>query len=205
MDGKNILLFSKDFPTIESITAALSENSYNVIVENDIEKCKINIKISSFIIDIENINSETIEFVKSVLIDKFQVKVILLTSTEDDPNIMDLLVYGAAGYIIKPIDTVNLMMMISDIYKGIIPLGYKIYRALLKSYEASLSNVKEFELTEREKSILSYFTTGATYKAIADKLYISDYTVNYHLKHIYRKLNVNSKAEAVAVYLTCKK
>ena len=77
------------------------------------------------------------------------------------------------------------------------PLVARKVLAMVKSPNGSTTANSTFALTDREKEILQLLVEGDSYKLVADKLFISFFTVQTHIKHIYEKLHVNSKTEAV--------
>ncbi len=77
------------------------------------------------------------------------------------------------------------------------PLVARKVLAMVKSPNGNSVANTEFSLTDREKEILQLLVEGDSYKLVADKLFISFFTVQTHIKHIYEKLHVNSKTEAV--------
>ena len=132
------------------------------------------------------------------------IEIIIQSVMEDDDSIMDAIKFGATGYILKASCKEDIIEAIKEVMRGGSFLTGKIARKVL-SYFKSLEERKEndhaekFNLTEREAVVLDELVKGGAYKGIADKLSVSVHTVNNHIRHIYKKLQVNSKGEAVAI------
>jgi DNA-binding NarL/FixJ family response regulator len=122
------------------------------------------------------------------------------TIFEDDAKIFDSICAGAEGYILKNTAPVEILSAIREIYEGGSPMTPTIANRVLKMVKSQrVSDSKNlFNLTDREKEILSCLVEGMSYKLIADECTISIDTVNVHIKNIYKKLQVHSKSEAVA-------
>ena len=152
------------------------------------------------VMDIEMPGISGIEGVK-VVKEKFPtIKILMETIFEDDKKIFDSICAGAEGYILKNTAPVEILAAIKEIYEGGSPMTPTIANRVLKMVKgqrpADLKNV--FNLTEREKEILSWLVEGMSYKMVANECAISIDTVNVHIKNIYKKLQVHSKSEAVA-------
>jgi DNA-binding NarL/FixJ family response regulator len=128
------------------------------------------------------------------------MKVLMQTIFEEEEKIFDAIVEGADGYILKKADTEKLIDAIHDVIQGGAPMTPTVARQvlLLFSHKHQKYTRKDFQLTPKEIEILNYLVQGYSYKMIADKCHISFPTVNTHINHIYKKLQVNSGTEAVA-------
>ena len=106
---------------------------------------------------------------------------------------------GAEGYILKHTSPAEIMEAIKEIYEGGSPMTPSIANRVLKMVKNRPdTSIKEsFDLTDREKEILTCLVKGMSYKMVVDTCFISIETVNVHIKNIYRKLQVHSKSEAV--------
>ena len=122
-----------------------------------------------------------------------KTKVIVLTSSEDEQLVFQTLKAGADGYITKTTQPVKLLESIREVYEGGAPLSPSAARAVVSSFHKNTSSI----LTNREIQVLELLSTGKTYHQIADKLFIDKETVRTHIKNIYFKLEVHSKAEAL--------
>jgi DNA-binding NarL/FixJ family response regulator len=130
------------------------------------------------------------------------VPVMMLTVYEDTDVIFRALKAGASGYLLKRSDPAKVLEAISDLHHGGAPMTDQIARKVIESFhQAKPAAHPQDKLTAREEEILDYLAKGYVTKEIADKLAITSATVRFHLKHIYDKLHVRSRVEAVIKYL----
>ena len=132
--------------------------------------------------------------------DRFpQVQFVMQTVYADDENIFQSLRAGAVGYLLKKTPTAQFLQAVSDAYEGGAPMSGEIARKVLQYFQQPVKkSASSYELSDRELDVLKALTEGHSYKAIADKLFVSVHTVRFHLHNIYEKLHVSSRAEAVA-------
>lgn len=126
-------------------------------------------------------------------------KIIMLTILEDDYHILEAIKKGADGYLLKKSSPAKILDSIQQVYEGgaaLTPMVAKQVMAFLKP--AAQVPGSESNLTAREKEILTLITQGITNDLIAEKLFISIQTVRNHIKNIYDKLQVHSRAQVVA-------
>lgn len=125
--------------------------------------------------------------------------IIILTVYEDGELIFRVLQAGASGYLIKRSKPNEVLKAIKEAHEGGAPMSSHIARRVVLSFrkEPSASNTDDAKLTDREVELLSYLSQGFANKEIADKLNISVPTVRTHLRHIYEKLHVRSRGEAI--------
>jgi len=127
---------------------------------------------------------------------------IMCTSYEDDEIIFKSLKAGASGYILKTEGPTKIIEALNDLFDGGSPMSSSIARKVVTSfskYEAANESI--LLLTPRENEILELLATGKMNKEVADNLQISGGTVRKHIQHIYEKLQVNTRVEAVNMYL----
>ena len=117
-----------------------------------------------------------------------------------DEKIFNSICAGAEGYILKNTAPAEILDAIQEIHDGGGPMTPSIANRVLKMVRQrpETGNKESFDLTDREKEILTCLVKGMSYKMVADTCFISIETVNVHIKNIYRKLQVHSKSEAVA-------
>ncbi len=146
------------------------------------------------LMDIELPKLSGIEGIK-ILKDKLaSTDFLMLTVKEDDESVFQSLCAGATGYLLKDIPPANLLNSLIDVVNGGSPMSARIARRVTSSFHKNT----ESPLSSRESEVLKRLCDGANYKTIADALFVSGNTVRAHIKNIYKKLQVNSRAEAVA-------
>lgn len=127
-----------------------------------------------------------------------ELLVLMLTVYEDGDSIFRALKAGASGYLIKRVATDKLIEAIEDVCTGGSPMSCQIARKVVQFFhQAGPSDEVSENLSPRETEILELLVTGCFFKEIADRLDISGETVRTHVNHIYRKLHVRSRTEAV--------
>jgi len=130
-------------------------------------------------------------------------QVLILTVYEDSERIFEALEAGASGYLLKRTSPEQLLQAIVEVRNGGSPMTSEVARKVVQSFRkpARSPAAESARLTPREEEILKLLAQGYVTKEIADKLGISYYTSQTHLKNIYEKLHVRSKTEAVLKYL----
>jgi DNA-binding NarL/FixJ family response regulator len=125
--------------------------------------------------------------------------VIVLSDQDDTAIVLDALRAGALGYMARNTP----LLQIKDIIMGVSVGGAYMSPVVARKITDYFRGEKQqsFELTSREKEIVDCLTEGLSYKMIASKLFLSLDTVRFHLRNIYKKLHVNSKAEVIAKVL----
>jgi DNA-binding NarL/FixJ family response regulator len=137
--------------------------------------------------------------------------IIVLTVYRDRDLLFQALKAGACGYLLKRSAPEEVLSAISNVRSGGAPMTSEIARMLVETFRnpnPMKQTSKEFEsatLSEREMEILSKLATGLANKEISAELNISFFTVRAHLRHIYEKLHVRCRSEAVAHYFQQKK
>ena len=134
-----------------------------------------------------------IEGVKKLKESLPDLDIIMLTIQVDDHSVFESLRAGAAGYLMKDTPPVSLLNAIKEVNEGGAPMSTNIARKVLKSFHTATQS----PLSDRETEILRQLCDGQNYKVIAEHLCVSGHTVRTHIKNIYKKLHVNSRAEAV--------
>ena len=131
-----------------------------------------------------------------------QIEFIMLTVYEDPESVFSALAAGASGYLLKLATRQELLEAIQQVRAGGSPMTSHIARKVVQSFRrpAPLEN-DATKLSPREQQILDYLAKGFLYKEISDSLGISYDTVHNHIRHIYGKLHVRSRGQAVARYL----
>lgn len=139
-----------------------------------------------------------IEAVKEIKAHFPNVQVCMQTVFEDNDKIFASLCAGASGYILKNTPPEKILQAVRDVAEGGTFFTPSVAKKVLNSFQQQPVKAEYIQLTEKEKEVLKYLVEGLSYKMIADKVFLSFHTVHTHLRHIYEKLHVNSKGEAVA-------
>lgn len=148
-------------------------------------------------IDLPGMNG--IEAVKKIRTFNSSVYILMLTIFDDNNHVLDAICAGASGYLLKKYLPEKLIEAIHEVRHGGAPMSPGIARLVISRLQQHpTSTVNRYELTPREKEILSSLSKGNSYKLIAAQLDISIDTVRTHIKHIYDKLQVRSQTEAVS-------
>lgn len=126
-----------------------------------------------------------------------EMQFLMWTTFEDDEKIFDALKAGASGYILKSATTGQLIQALIDLHKGGSPMSSSIARKVIASFHAPEIKRSGFNLTNRENEILEFLAKGYRYKEIAEKLHVGLETVRSHVHHIYEKLQVSSRTDAL--------
>lgn len=127
------------------------------------------------------------------------VQILMLTVYEDSEQIFNSLLAGASGYLLKRSATSEIMDSIRQVCEGGSPMTANIARRVVQYFHQMGGTSPDCEkLSPREREVLELLARGDAYKQIADKLNVGLETVRMNVKHIYSKLRVHSRGEAVA-------
>ncbi len=125
-----------------------------------------------------------------------------LTVSEAEEDVVEMVAAGASGYVLKDVDPASLARAILDAHAGRFLLDDALTRRVIVRLGAALRRPARAQpaspLTDREAEILRMVSQGKANKAIASRLSVSEGTVKSHLRNIYRKLHVQTRAEAAA-------
>ncbi len=147
------------------------------------------------LMDIELPEMSGIECVKILKRRLPGLNIIMLSSYTDDKHVFQSLRAGAYGYLSKNIFPSKLLKAITEVEGGGAPMDASIARRVVSSFSNRLKSLPR--LSEREQDVLQLLCEGQSYKTMAEKLFVSPNTIRFHLKNIYKKLEVNSRHEAV--------
>jgi DNA-binding NarL/FixJ family response regulator len=166
---------------------------------DEVRECQPDI----ILMDIEMPGMTGIEAVIAIKKEFPHIPILMQTVFEDDERVFDSICAGASGYILKNHLNIRLVEAIREVQFGGSPMSPTIARKVLNKLQAIPQYIKkektaDYQLSPREKEVLSCIVNGLAYKMIADQLNISYETVRSHVKKIYEKLHVASLTEAVA-------
>jgi DNA-binding NarL/FixJ family response regulator len=131
-----------------------------------------------------------------------RTQVIMLTVYQNPDHIFKALTAGATGYLLKQTPPAELLDAIREVHGGGSPMSSHIARKIVQSFQQPVPVASEANhLSPRETEVLDLLAKGFLYKEIADKTGLTYATVHTHIRHIYEKLHVRSRTEAVAMHL----
>lgn len=187
INGTEGLICTGSYNSVESILKDIEQNTPDVLL-----------------MDIGLPGVDGIEGVKMVKSRFPQVDVLMHTVYDDDDKIFQSICAGASGYVLKNVESEELIRSIKEINIGA-PMSASIARRLLNMIRLKEEvPANQINLTPREYDIIKCLVEGYSYKGIAEKLFISPLTVQSHIKRIYEKLQVHSKSAAVSKALKYK-
>jgi DNA-binding NarL/FixJ family response regulator len=203
-----IAIFDDNRNIRESITLLLqTEPSFNVVGSfshvldciEDIIECRPDVVL----MDIEMPGMTGIEALQTIAKEFPHIPILMQTVFDDDDRVFDSICAGASGYILKNQLNTKLVDFIKELQYGGSPMSPSIARKVLNKLQQIPQHVKpgkspDYQLTAREKEVLTCLVNGLSYKMIAAELNISYETVRSHVKKIYEKLHVASLTEVVA-------
>lgn len=184
------LSFVAGFASAEEALAALPALAPNVVV-----------------MDIQLPGANGIECTRRLKQQLPATQVLVFTVFMDSEQIFQALAAGASGYLLKRTARAEIVEAIEQVWLGGAPMSAEIARKVVESFRApppptTPPPVATAQLTPREEEVLKLLAAGQGTKAIASALSLSVETVRFHLKHIYEKLHVRSRTEAVIKYLS---
>lgn len=146
------------------------------------------------LMDIELPGMSGIDCVKALRGQGLDLDILMLSVRDEDDAVFAALCAGAAGYLVKETPPVQLLEAIRECHAGGSPMSAAIARRVVASFRRPVDTSL---LSERETEVLRLLCAGANYKSIAEGIFVSSNTVKAHIKNIYRKLEVHTRAEAV--------
>jgi DNA-binding NarL/FixJ family response regulator len=199
----NIALIEDDIELKELLEKYLNfQTDFNVVLstisaEEFFENYKQIEQIDIVIMDIGLPGISGIEALPKIKQNLPKTEIIMLTVHDDSDKVFQSLRRGASGYLLKNTPLDKIKESIELIFAGGSPMSPNIARRIVEYFNPK-QNLGQKELSTREKEIVVALVDGLSYKLVADRLNISIDTVRQHIRSIYRKLNVNSKAEVIS-------
>lgn len=127
-----------------------------------------------------------------------QMQILMLTVYDDDDRIFDALCAGASGYLLKRTPPAKLLENIREAMSGGSPVSPEVATRVIRFFrEFHNPDREDYALTPHETRLLKLLTEGYNYQTAAEKLGVSYNTIKFHVRHIFDKLQVHSKSEAV--------
>lgn len=124
---------------------------------------------------------------------------LMLTVYDDDDRIFEALCAGACGYLLKKTPPARLLESLREAVDGGAPMSPDVARRVIRLFrDVRPPEKSDYDLTPHEIRLLKLMVDGHSYKSAAAILHVTPHTISFHLRHIYEKLEVHSKSEAVA-------
>ncbi|MBP9198165.1 MAG: response regulator transcription factor [Saprospiraceae bacterium] len=203
MKSLSVLIFEDNAllrESISSLIAAKPEMTLLGAFEN-VLTVKDQVKAHNpelILMDIDMPGRSGIEAVKEIRQSNIQTPIIMLTVFDDNTHVLDAIRAGASGYLLKKHLSTKLYDSIEEVLAGGAPMSPSVARMVIASMHQKPQLENAYQLTSREKEILTSLSKGNSYKLIAAQFEISIDTVRTHIKKIYEKLHVHSQTEAVS-------
>ena len=187
-DGlKNFISLSQDFKVLNTFKTA-----EDAVI--DLPKLKPDVVI----MDINLPGMNGIDCIRKIKDKSPGTQFMMFTVYENDEKVFEALKAGASGYLLKNTGLVQLIESLKELYNGGSPMSANIARKLVTLFRNEQKQAPSLEvLSHRENEILQLLAKGLLYKEIADQLAISVSTVRQHIHHIYEKLHVQNRTEAI--------
>ena len=125
------------------------------------------------------------------------VQFMMFTIYENSDTVFEALKAGATGYILKNSSPAKIIESLRELHQGGSPMNPEIAKKLVKRFQKQTFSENEYHLTPKEQKILELMSKGYLYKEIAGELNNTVNTIKQHIRHIYEKLHVQNKAEAI--------
>lgn len=150
-----------------------------------------------------------IDALKLIKAEMPDIKIVMLTTSDEDDDIFDAIKHGASGYLLKNINAKELLDMLSGLQKGEIPISPELASRLLKEFRGRsvydnnptqhvFGDKHKGQLTERQLKILEMAARGITYKEMGEALGLTERTVKYHMGRIVELLHMENRAQVIA-------
>ena len=163
-------------------------------------RCLANEQPDVLLVDLGLPDGNGIEVIRDAVTRYPACDVLVVSVYGDKTNVLTCIEAGASGYLLKDGLRDDILQHIDDLRRGGSPISPLVARQLLRRFRparASEQPAPAEHLTERELEVLNLLSRGFNYQEIADLLQVSKHTIGTYIKHMYRKLHVNSRSEAV--------
>ncbi|KAA5533455.1 response regulator transcription factor [Taibaiella lutea] len=193
-----IVIIEDDETIRESYAYLINEtDGYSVVntyssAENALKSIKVD-DPHIILLDVELPGISGLEAIPKIKAQVEDIYIIMLTVYDHQQTVFDALGKGAAGYLTKSTPPAKIIEALGEVMEGGGPMSANIARMVVHSFQRS----QESPLTRRETEILEQVADGKTRSRIASEMFIDLETVKSHLKNIYSKLDVHSRADAI--------
>jgi len=138
-----------------------------------------------------------IECIRRVHEKNRSIQFMMFTIYENSDTVFEALEAGATGYILKNSSPAKIIESLQELHQGGSPMNPEIAKKLVMRFQKQTFSQNEYHLTPKEQKILELMSRGYLYKEIAGELKNTVNTIKQHIRHIYEKLHVQNKAEAI--------
>ena len=195
---------------LRNILAELGYDNDGLIFAKNLKEAFLHIEqqhISLALVDLGLPDGNGIELIEKLRAQDSSALILVISAWSTQESLFSAIKAGATGYVLKERDDAEVLLSIRSILRGGAPIDPFIAQEILKQISASvITGAKDGKsldsdvalLTNRETEILDLVAQGMSNKEIAEQLFISKYTVESHIKHIYRKLSVTKRTKAVS-------
>lgn len=189
----------EDDPIIREAFTTLISQSGDYTIEKAYSNAEDAIKnigsdaAAIYLMDIELPGMNGIEAISKIKQVNAAIQVVVVTVYENDELVFKALCEGASGYLTKNMPPQKLLDSLKELESGGAPMSTNIARMVVSSFHRN----RQSPLSARELEVLELLASGKSYSSIADQLFVDKETIRSHIKNIYLKLEVHSKAEAI--------
>lgn len=207
---KYSVLLVEDQPTTRERLKRVVEEHPNLFIIADVSTCteareELSKRLPDvLLIDLGLPDGDGIDIIRQVSNENTKTEIMVITVFADERHVVAAIEAGASGYLLKDGGSDYIGESIMQMLSGGSPISASIARYLLRQFRQSTNtrntcndNKTLPRLTAREKEVLELVAKGFSYNEIASALGMSGHTVTTHIKHIYKKLAVRSRGEAV--------
>jgi len=173
------------------------------------------LKPDLILMDVHMPNCDGVSATRLIKAEMPEVKIVMLTMSEDEADLLDAVKSGATGYLLKSLDAEQFLNYLDDLQKGHTPFSPGLAEKILKAFSTQdtkpISDAKKEEIFEgpprsacddslnsRQTQVLTLVSQGQTYREVAEILSISERTVKYHMGEILKCLHLQNRAQVVA-------
>lgn len=167
------------------------------------------LKPDIILMDIKMPECSGLDLLKLIKAEMPAIKIVMLTTSDDDEDLFDAVKYGASGYLLKNTSAKELVNMLSELEKGEVPLSPGLAIRLLKEFrhigvspdkfpQETTEEVHKGQLTKRQLEVLEKVAEGMTYKETGAILGLTERTVKYHMGRIIEQLHLEKRAQVIA-------
>ena len=195
---------------LKKILAELGYSEDMLIFAKNLQQAFVEIEqqpVSLALVDLGLPDGNGIELIEKLRAQDSNAMILVISAWSTQESLFSAIKAGATGYVLKERDDVEVKLSIRSILRGGVPIDPFIAQEILKQISAAVipavADQKIIDadmelLTSRETEILNLVAQGMSNREIAEQLFVSKYTVESHIKHIYRKLSVSKRTKAVS-------